>query len=409
MKEYNEMYGFLKDRINFQDERILIDDETVIHNFTFTSGNVFFLPGESEYVCPEHEFMSSDQSTYYHSCGIQGSILDIHDSQIAENKQFRYHIMTSGTATKVSEFILLIHGFNEKTWKKYLPWARYLVETTGKAVVLFPIAFHMNRAPKVWSDNRAMFDLSDIRRKHYSDIVGTSLSNVAISARLHEKPQRFFFSGLQTYYDVIQLLTLIKDGKHPLVSHDARYDLFAYSIGGLLAEILMMTSHRGYFDQSKMILFCGGNVFNRFSPVSRFILDSEANVALYSYIIEHLANHLRKDERLRHYLSPLHPEGANFKAMLNYNVLRPQREEALRRISQRTYAIALEKDVVAPSYEVINTLKGINRDIPIEVDVFDFDYPYIHENPFPGHPDYTEKVDRAFKTVFERVAGFYSA
>ena len=125
-------------------------------------------------------------------------------------------------------------------------------------------------------------------------------------------------------------------------------------------------------------------MFNRFSPVSRFIIDSEANVALYSYIIEHLENHLKRDEWLRHYLTEQHPEGESFRAMLNYNLLRNEREQMLGRIGGRVYALALEGDLVAPPYEVINTLQGIRRDIPIEVEVLDFSYPYTHENPFPS-------------------------
>lgn len=69
------------------------------------------------------------------------------------------------------------------------------------------------------------------------------------------------------------------------------------------------------------MLFCGGAVFNRLSPVSKFILDSEANVALYSFVIEHLESHLKKDHRLHHYLRENHPEG-QFASMINYKLIR---------------------------------------------------------------------------------------
>ena len=62
------------------------------------------------------------------------------------------------------------------------------------------------------------------------------------------------------------------------------YEVITYSIGCLLAEILKLANPKGYFTQSRLCLFCGGPVFDRLSPVSKFILDSEANVALYSYI-----------------------------------------------------------------------------------------------------------------------------
>jgi hypothetical protein len=94
--------------------------------------------------------------------------------------------------------------------------------------------------------------------------------------------------------------------------------------------------------------------------------------------------------------------------MLNYNQHRGERESSLRKISDRILAIALEKDVVAPPYEVINTLKGINRDIPIEVIVEDFDYPYIHENPFPSREETALRVTAAFNRIFSRVSRFFN-
>lgn len=406
--DYYKNFNLLRERINYEDAHIEAGDDLIIRNFSFTSGNGFILPGENSYLCHQHQCHSDDSNSYVSCNGTSGSILDIHDADIAENKRFRYHVMAPAGTTIVKDFILLIHGFNEKTWNKYLPWAKTLVEQTGKCVVLFPIAFHMNRAPLVWSDRREMHGLSESRKAGYPDIVACTFSNVAISARLQQKPQRFFWSGLQTYYDVIQLLSEIKNGSNPFIARDARFDLFAYSIGGLLAQILIITDHQGYFSGSKLCLFCGGNVFNRFSPVSKFILDSEANVALYSYIIEHLENHLKKDERLRHYLSELHPEGMNFKAMLNYNQHRGERESSFRKISDRTLAIALEKDLVAPPYEVINTLMGIKRDIPIEVVVEDFDYPYIHENPFPIREEMAIPVNAAFDRIFSRVSRFFN-
>ena len=121
------------------------------------------------------------------------------------------------------------------------------------------------------------------------------MSNVAISMRLHSMPQRFVWSGLQTYYDVIQLITECREGRHPYIEKDFEFDIFAYSIGGFLSMILKLTDHRNYFSDSKVCMFCGGATFNRFSPVSKFILDSEANVALYSFLVEHVDRIMQKD------------------------------------------------------------------------------------------------------------------
>ena len=283
-----------------------------------------------------------------------------------------------------------------------------MMEGTHKSVVLFPIAFHMNRAPVEWSDRRLMYEVSNDRKKKFPNILQSTLSNVAISTRIQARPHRFFWSGIQSYRDIIQLVDTIRSDKHPLIEADATIDIFGYSIGNLLAEILLMNNEQNYFDKSKLCIFCGGPVFSRMSPVSKFILDSEANVALYSFVIEHLESHLRQDERLRHYLGMDHPEGMALRSMLNYNSKLAYREEHLRMIGERIMAIALEKDTVMLPYEVINTLQGSKRDIPIPVHVLDFPYEYCHEDPFPTTGPNLAFVKEHFDLLFTRIIQFLS-
>jgi hypothetical protein len=300
----------------------------------------------------------------------------------------------------------LFHGFNEKHWAKYSTWAKTLVDKTGKAVLLFPIAFHMNRAPLSWSDSHQMYVISQQRKKRHPEVICSTLSNVAISTRLHNKPQRFIWSGLQTYYDAISLVESIKANQHSDIAPDASIDFFSYSIGSLLAQVLMMTNEKGYFSKSRICMFCGGAVFNRLSPVSKFILDSEANVSLYSYVVEHLDSHMKRDKVLASYLSDSHPEGVNFRSMLNYKIYTDFREERFRQMHDRILAVTLEKDTVVPAYEVINTLQGTKRDIPIEVDILDFPYSYKHEDPFPALTSIADAVDEEFTKAFERMCNF---
>jgi len=205
---------------------------------------------------------------------------------------------------------------------------------------------------------------------------------------------------------VIDLVENIKADLHPAIDKDATIDFFSYSIGSLLAQILMMTNKNGYFSQSKFCMFCGGAVFNRLSPVSKFILDSEANVSLYSYVVEHLESHMKRDELLRHYLGDAHPEGVNFRSMLNYKCLTESREAIFNSMSDRIMAVALTKDTVIPAYEVINTLQGVKRNIPIQVDVLDYPYNYKHEDPFPALSSIADSVDEHFNRTFDRICGF---
>lgn len=395
---YIDTYKILKSGINYTEKQIIIPDIIDVRNFAFTSKNGGILP----------DHLTEDKLNGYDlrcETGIMHKMLNIHDTDVKDNISFIYHVLSPPGTTQTQNIVLMFHGFNEKYWHKYLPWAKYIVDTTGKSVVLFPIAFHMNRAPQEWSDTKLMYEASCRRKELFPDIIASSLTNVSISTRLHAKPQRFIWSGLQTYHDVIQFMEEYKSGLHPFILPDAKVDLFAYSIGAFLAETLMMTNHKNYFDQSKLVMFCGGPTFNRLSPVSRFILDSQANVALYSYIIEHLDSHLKNDEKLRHYLCE-RPEGISFRAMLNYGLMNDLREDRLRDIGHRLLAVTLKQDLVVPPYEVVNTLQGKYRDIPIRIENFDLSYPYKHEDPFPPLEKIKDETDAGFKRVFEPIGRF---
>ena len=399
--KYIETYKILKNSINYTESRITIPEVMDVRNFAFTSNNCYILPDDSA----ENTHSGYDLRT---ETGITHKMLDIRDTDVKDNISFVYQVFSPVGAEKTDKIVLMFHGFNEKYWYKYLPWAKYIVDTTGKSVVLFPIAFHMNRAPQEWSHTRLMYEVSNRRKELFPDIIQSSLSNAAISTRLHTKPQRFIWSGLQTYHDIIQFMDEYKSGLHPFISPDAEVDVFAYSIGAFLGEILMMTNHENYFDKSKLVMFCGGPVFNRLSPVTKFILDSQANVALYSYIVEHLDSHLRKDEKLRHYLCE-RPEGISFRSMLNYGLMSDLREERLRDIGHRLLAVTLKQDTVVPPYEIANTLQGKYRDIPVRIDIHDLPYPYKHEDPFPAlEGKISDEIDAGFKRVFDPTGKFLS-
>jgi len=395
---YSKTYNQLKNLINCTDDIIKVPELIDVHNFEFVSKNAHVLPKNS----------AKNQCTGYDikgETGITYKMLDLQDRDVKENSTFVYHVFSPTGAKKADEIVLMFHGFNEKYWHKYFPWAAHIVKATGKTVVLFPIAFHMNRAPQEWSDARHMYEVSNRRKMLFPDIVHSTLSNAAISTRLHTNPKRYIWSGLQTYYDVVQFIDEYKSGAHPFISSDAKVDVFAYSIGAFLAEVLFITNHNNYFEQSKLVMFCGGPVFNRLSPVSKFILDSQANVSLYSCFIEHLDSHLKKDEKLRRYLCD-RPEGIGFRSMLNYGQMSDFREERLRAMNERLFAITLKQDTVIPPYEVANTLQGRYRDIPVRVDMYDFPYSYKHEDPFPILEKNSDEVDVEFKRIFDSIGEF---
>jgi hypothetical protein len=402
--DYCKDYSFLKSRVNFSDDTIRVGDITV-RNYSFESAAYDVIIGHPEYHCHQHGLTFEDHDAVINDTGNHNDLVDTVDSGLDENRSFRFHIFQPEKQDRITQMIFLFHGFNEKTWYKYFPWAYKMAVETGKAVILFPIAFHMNRTPEKWNDKRMMFRLSENRKKRFPNVIKSSLSNVAVSIRLHSRPERFIWSGLQTYYDVIRFVEQCRQGDHAGIDPHCSFDFFSYSIGSLLAEILKLTNFNGYFTDSKLCMFCGGAVFNRLSPVSKFILDSEANVSLYSFLVEHIESHMKSNERLAHFLGPDHPEGFHFYSMLDYKVNREYREDLFRKIRHQVLALALKEDKVVPSYEVLNTLHGAKRDVDIPVEVLDFPYPYTHEDPFPVNQD-KEQVNKAFQSAFDRICSF---
>ncbi|KAA6303917.1 hypothetical protein EZS27_044441, partial [termite gut metagenome] len=152
------------------------------------------------------------------------------DDCIDENKSFNYTVFTPRDGKgKRGEAIILLHGFNERNWNKYLTWAEHLAENTGKSVILFPIAFHMNRTPGLWSKPRAILPWVNERRQEVSYLDNSTFVNVALSSRISKQPLRFYVSGLVSAYDVLQLVREIKSGDHPFFKEGTSVNIFAYS------------------------------------------------------------------------------------------------------------------------------------------------------------------------------------
>lgn len=403
---YTESYIALKQLLTSNTNNKL--DTIELKESSFNSNSYKILPGINEYFCNKHNLDLESKFSFYTNIGTIKDNVHLKDFYIKENQSFKYHILIPKGVNKAKKVTLLFHGFNEKNWDKYMPWAKAICEGTGSAVILFPIAFHMQRAPKYWSSKREMYKLSEIRKKRFPNIVDSTLSNVAISMRLHSMPQRFIWSGLQSYYDVIQLIEECKKGVNAYIHKDFELNIFSYSIGGFLSQILKLTNYNNYFNNSKVCLFCSGATFNRLSPVSKFILDSEANVALYSFLVEHLDKILQEDHLLNHYITEDHVEGKIFHSMLDYHKMRNYREKLFKKYEKQIYAITLKKDDVIPSYEIINTLKGAYRDINITIDELDYDHKYNHENPFPISSTESKLVDYNFELTFQKVCVFFN-
>ena len=336
----------------------------------------------------------------HNSHGISGLNM-IPDEDIRENRSFTYPVFKSTGSAKNNRAIILLHGLNERNWNKYLVWAYYLVANTGRPVILFPIAFHMNRAPLAWSNPRLMSSFLASRRKRFDDVPMSTFANVALSERLCEDPLRFFTSGQQSAGDLVQLTKQLADGKHPLFTKDTTVDFFAYSIGAFLAQILLLGNPGGLYTDSKFFLFCGGALFDEMNGTSKLIMDQKAFERLRQFYIKELALEMERSQILADSLNETEM-GKGFLAMLSAGNLQKFRENAFQKANKQIKAIALQNDKVIPATGIRQTLNPW-----IDVDVMDFPYACSHENPFPIFSENESLVvNQSFEKVFSKAAAF---
>ena len=124
------------------------------------------------------------------------------DELIMQNDSFVYPVFMP-EKPEGKRVIVMLHGLNERKWDKYLAWAHYLAEKTGKPVILFPTSFHINRSVPDWLNPRHMNEQGGIPPAEWiGDPHFSTYINLALSERLTETPERFFLSGLQTADDL---------------------------------------------------------------------------------------------------------------------------------------------------------------------------------------------------------------
>lgn len=320
------------------------------------------------------------------------------------NQTFRYAIFTPGGRNIYSNCIVLMHGLNERSWDKYLTWAHFLVKKTGKPVLLFPLPFHMNRSPKAWSCPRLMSQVAALRKKKIPTVQMSTFANVAMSLRMDTAPQMFAISGIQSYFDLIKLVSTIKSGQNPLFSGGCKIEIFAYSISALLAEILLLSNPLNLFSLEKAFLFCGGATFDKIKGVSRSIMDSHAFETLKNFIASNPEINSRLT--LPHYLAPLLQNAWQyFQSMINQNIHSTLRKTGFQNLSGQIMALGLANDLVVPGKAIAQTLMHHGNNINVEV--LDFPYNYSHEKPFPmDTPHIAATIEPHFNTVFSKAADF---
>lgn len=325
------------------------------------------------------------------------------DAGIEENRRFTYPVFIPRERRDDRRAILLLHGLNERNWDKYLVWAEYLALNTGKPVILFPIAFHMNRGPSAWLNPRSMNLVAENRRQLSGNPGSLTFANAVLSERLTEEPLRFYHSGRQTIDDITGLTRQIGIGGHPLFPAETSIDLFAYSIGSFLAEILLMANPGNLFSSSRLFIFCGGAIFRHMYGESKFIMDKLAYERLLQYYCNEWFHHSEDGA------SPTTGQADDlnraFSAMIRPEIHQQEREHFFESWRHRISGISLLKDKVMPFMGVEACMgKKLAREC---FELLDFPFDYSHETPFPvtGKTD-LRLVEDSFREVFRKSAAF---
>ena len=325
------------------------------------------------------------------------------DAQICENWNFSYPVFSPDN-NKNNRAIILLHGLNERDWTKYLTWAEYLVQHTQRTVIMFPLAFHMNRGKKEWSDPRSMNKLAITRKNSYEQVVRLSFANVALSNRLTEDPMRFYRAGLQSAHDLLHLLTQIKKGEHPLLGKNTHVNFMGYSIGAFLTQIMFMANPCNFFENSKAALFCGGTTFNNMIGTSKLIMDDLAYKNLLRFYMEQFDKSPLHEQK-SHFSHRLNSVIQSFKAMIPLPAFSFLKEKSFSQLAKRITTIGLLKDEVMPAKNIKETLMDKRGRIKSRVMFTDFPFPYTHENPFPlFKTEMSNLVDKSFDLIFSQIA-----
>lgn len=203
------------------------------------------------------------------------------DHRVDSNLSFAFPFFLPGSQP-YDECLVLGHGFNEAAYIKLFPWAYCLCKEMCIPVVIFPLAFHMNRRPASW---KTMMRPAYRARMH---VVGNrcfSPFNAVVSQRISEAPERFFRGALQSYWDVMDLISEIGQGELEVpyggktirpFRRGAKIHFLGYSISGYLYLAFLLIHAQGLLDDSRCLLFSSCTLWEDMDPVSVLVIDREA-------------------------------------------------------------------------------------------------------------------------------------
>jgi hypothetical protein len=262
----------------------------------------------------------------------------------------------------------------------------------------------MNRTPKLWRNPRAILPYLNHRKQQFAGLHNSTFINLALSSRLSENPVRFYISGKESIFNLWQLIKEIKNGQHPLFKENTSINIFAYSIGAFLAQVLLLANPEQLTSDTRLFMFCGGALFSRMNGSSRDIMDHESFQKLRNYLLN---DFILSDENIPGLGMDKKEDFIEkaFKAMLSFSKYRDYRESFFQEAKNRIKAVTLKNDTVIPTLGVEEAFG--KKCAPVMLEELDFPYEYSHQIPFPTHARIApEIVQQSFSQLFDRAAIF---
>jgi hypothetical protein len=135
-------------------------------------------------------------------------------------------------------------------------------------------------------------------------------------------------------------------------------------------------------------------------------MDSRAYNRIYNFYLNDFEKEIRHKNAFSEFLRSTQI-GMAFRSMIDIARFRPFRESIFIKLRDQISSIALKHDTVIPANGIVNTMIPMTRNKLLPVEVWDFRYPYSHENPFPVfNNESSAEVDRSFERLISKAALF---
>lgn len=329
------------------------------------------------------------------------------DQREVDNVAFALPVVLPRQPGPFRRVVVVLHGLNESEYRKYFPWACTLARA-GIPVVLFPLAFLVNRRPRRWHGEVETRRRLQARQAQPDNDAATRY-NVILSERLEARPERLFVGGRQSYFDLLDLTASLHGGTFALAHGGAatgipsrpfaegtRVDFLGFSIGGYVTlGLLLGASENAPLADSRAVIFAAAAPFVHpdrsavANPLSPFILDARATERLRAFYRSPEADALWNN-----------PEGRWCRAI--FRAERPALDAALPRIRRRLLAIGNARDAVIPAAGMEVTLGRLDCLLELGAHEYPFSLADVKQAGVTRSVAKSYNVHPAYETGFHR-------